>query len=383
MNFAFATATRIVFGSGSVQEVGRSAAALGRKAFVVTGADGGRARQIEGLVASAGLEVEILRVPSEPTVDLVREGSAAARRGRSEIVVACGGGSAIDAGKAIAILATNAGDPLDYLEVIGKGAELTTPGLPVIAIPTTAGTGAEVTRNAVLSSPPDRVKVSLRSPYILPRLALVDPGLSASMPPAITASSGLDALTQLIEAFTTHSRNPVTDGMCREGLRRAGMSLLDAYRRGDARSREDMALASMLSGMALANAGLGAAHGFAGPIGGRYDAPHGAVCAALLPHTMRVNLRALNARAAETETLERYVEIAALLIGRQDATAEDGVEWIRQACYELKIPRLHSYGIEADAIPDLIMDAERSSSMRGNPISLSHEEMREILESAL
>jgi alcohol dehydrogenase class IV len=383
MVFSFATVARITFGPGSVEELGRSTAALGRKALIVTGSDAARAQIVKDLLAAADVESETLRVQSEPTVDLVRHGSAQARRAGSEVIVACGGGSAIDAAKAIAVLVTNPGDPLDYLEVIGKGLALANPGLPVIAVPTTAGTGAEVTRNAVLLSPADRVKVSLRSAYILPRVALVDPELSTGMPPEITAASGLDALTQLIEAFTTRRRNPITDGLCREGLSRVGSSLLDAYHHGGARAREDMALAGLLSGLALANAGLGAVHGFAGPIGGRYAAPHGAVCAALLPHTMRVNLRALLARESGSGVLDRYAEIARLLTGRENATSEEGLEWIDRTCHELKIAGLREYGIVPDEIADLIPAAERSSSMRGNPIALTHAEMHEILESAL
>jgi alcohol dehydrogenase class IV len=316
-------------------------------------------------------------------VDLVREGSARARRWGAQVVVACGGGSAIDAGKAIAVLAANPGDPLDYLEVIGKGRGPANPGLPMIAVPTTAGTGAEVTRNAVLTSPSDRVKVSLRSDHVLPRVAVVDPELSANMPPPVTAASGLDALTQLIEAFTTQRRNPITDSLCREGLRRVGSSLLEAYRNGDARSRRDMALASLLSGLALANAGLGAVHGFAGPIGGRHAAPHGAICAALLRHALRVNLQAIETREPDSEVLARYAEVAALLIGREDVTAQDGVEWVGHVCDELNIPGLSRHGVDTGGFSELIESAERSSSMRGNPISLTHAEMRLILEASL
>lgn len=383
MGFTFSTAARIIFGPGTAKELGRRAGEFGRKALVVTGADAGRASHLLDLLASEGIEAETFRVATEPTIDLVREGLARARRSGAEVVIACGGGSAIDAAKAIAILATNPGDPLDYLEIIGGGGVLVNPGLPLIAVPTTAGTGAEVTRNSVLSSPIERIKISLRSDLLLPRLALVDPQLSSSMPPAITASSGLDALTQLIEAFTSDRRNPLTDGMCREGLHRVGTSLIAAYRHGDARSRQDMALASLLSGLALANAGLGAAHGFAGPIGGRYAAPHGAVCACLLPHTMRVNLRALVARGAGSGLIQRFSEIAALLTGRETASAQDGIEWINRACEELMIPGLRSYGLQAEDMPELIAAAERSSSMQGNPIQLTRKEMKEILESAL
>lgn len=383
MAFSFETAARIVFGPGSVEEVGRSASAVGSRALLVTGSDASRARPIEDLIAAADVECKTLCVRSEPTVELVRDGSAQVRRAGVDVVIACGGGSAIDAAKAIAVLATNGGDPLDYLEVIGKGRALAKPGLPVIAVPTTAGTGAEVTRNAVLLSSTDKVKVSLRSNHMLPRLALVDPELSAGMPPEITASTGLDALAQLIEAFTTHRSNAITDGFCREGLRRVGSSLLNAYHHGDPRAREDMALASLLSGLALANAGLGAVHGFAGPIGGRYGAPHGAVCAALLPHAMRVNLSALHSRKTGSVVLERYDEIAGLLTGQEDATAEEGVEWISQACGEMKIAGLARFGIEPSDFADLTLAAERSSSMHGNPVTLTHAEMREILEAAL
>jgi alcohol dehydrogenase class IV len=383
LSFNFATVARIAFGPGTVEEIGRSAAAYGQRALIVTGADASRAQRVADLLASADVLSETLRVPSEPTVELVTEGLAQVHRAKSELVIGVGGGSAIDAAKAIAVLATNDGDPLDFLEVIGKGRTLAKPGLPVIAIPTTAGTGAEVTRNAVLLSPADRVKVSLRSNHILPRLALVDPELSAGMPPEITASSGLDALTQLIEAFTTRRSNAITDGLCREGLRRVGLSILDAYHHGTPRAREDMALASLLSGLALANAGLGAVHGFAGPIGGRYGAPHGAVCAALLPHAMRVNVRAVAAREPEPGILDRYGEIAILLTGRKDASVVDGVEWVKQACDDMAITGLSAFGVRTRELSDLIQAAERSSSMRGNPITLTHGEMQEILESAL
>jgi alcohol dehydrogenase class IV len=383
MAFSFATAGRITFGPGSVDEVGSIAASFGRRALMVTGADPSRAQRIEALMSAQSVEVEGFRVRSEPTVDVVREGLACVRRAGPDVVIGCGGGSAIDAAKAIAALAKNDGDPMEYLEVIGEGRPLVHPGIPVIAVPTTAGTGAEVTRNAVLLSPAERVKVSLRSSHLLPRVALVDPQMSADMPLEVTAASGLDALTQLIESFTTQRRNPITDGFCREGLRRVGSSLVNAYHHGDTRAREDMALASLLSGLALANSGLGAVHGFAGPIGGRYAAPHGAVCAALLPHVMRLNLSALQSRQPTSGVLDRYDEIARLLTGRPDAAAQDGLAWINQLCRELNVRPLRDYGVQASEIQELIAEAEHSSSMRGNPIGLAHQDMQEILDSAL
>ena len=209
---------------------------------------------------------------------------------RCDTVIGFGGGAALDAAKAIAILMTNPGDVTDYLEIIGRGKTLTEPPVPCIAIPTTAGTGSEVTRNSVIASREERVKVSLRSPLMLPKVVVVDPELTYDLPPAITASTGVDALTQLIEPFVCSRANPLTDGLCQEGIERVARSLRRAFEsagRGeapaDAAAREDMAVASLFGGLALANAGLGAVHGLAAPLGGMIGAPHGAVCAALLP----------------------------------------------------------------------------------------------------
>jgi len=286
-HFEFATAARIVFGAGSVREVAPAAKSMGRRALLVTGVSA-------ELLGKTGLEGATLAVEGEPTLELVRRGVALALAERCDLVIGLGGGSAIDAGKAVAALLSNGGDPLDYLEVVGEGRGLHAPSAPFIAVPTTAGTGAEVTRNAVLASPEHRVKASLRSPWMLPRLAVVDPELTFDLPPAITASTGLDALTQLIEPYVSVRANPMTDMFCLEGMGRAARSLGRAYADGhDAAARTDMSLASLLGGLALANAGLGVVHGFAAPIGGAFEAPHGAVCAALLPHGMDANIRAL------------------------------------------------------------------------------------------
>ena len=225
MRFEFATATRIVFGPGTLNEVGKLAAEMGRRALVVTGRTPARAVPLLERLAAQGLETVTYPVSGEPTVEVVRAGVALAREAGCDLVVGFGGGSVLDAAKAISILLTSGGDPLDYLEVIGRGQPLTRPALPCIAIPTTAGTGAEVTRNAVLASPEHQVKVSLRSPLMLPRLALVDPELTLTLPPAVTASTGLDALTQVIEPYVSNRPNPLVDAACREGLRRAARSL--------------------------------------------------------------------------------------------------------------------------------------------------------------
>ncbi len=248
--FEFTSAGRIVFGRGAADQLTPSVRALGRRALVVTGRHPSRHAPLVESLNQSGVHVEMFAVPSEPSVDQVRRGTLLARQAAVEVVVGLGGGSALDAAKAIAVLATHDGDVVDYLEVIGAGKSFVAAGLPMVAIPTTAGTGTEVTRNAVLASPEHKVKVSLRSPFLLPRLAIVDPRLSSAMPPALTARTGCDALTQLIEPFVSLRAGPLTDALCREGLRLVAQSLRRAFRDGaDARARDEMALAATISGL--------------------------------------------------------------------------------------------------------------------------------------
>jgi alcohol dehydrogenase class IV len=384
VRFEFATATRILFGAGTLQQVGLPAARLGNRAMVVTGRMGLHATRLLELLQAARVTAGTYPVSGEPTVDIVRQAVEHARGTGCDLVIGLGGGSAIDSAKAIAALVANPGDPLDYLEVIGRGQPLTRPSLPVIAIPTTAGTGAEVTRNAVLASPEHRVKVSLRSPWMLPSLAVVDPELTHSMPPALTASTGLDALTQLVEPFVSRQANPLTDGLCREGLTQAAWALAQAYNDGDdTKAREAMALASLLGGLALANAKLGAVHGMAGVLGGRFSAPHGALCARLLPGVWEANRRALQTRAPDSPALERYGEAAQLLTGNGTATAADGGAWIEALCKELQVPPLSGYGLAETDLPAVVAQSQLSSSMQGNPIPLTDAELTAVLRGAL
>lgn len=383
MRFDFATAGRILFGVGAVREAAPAAAALGRRALVVTGASAERAAPLISSLSAGSVLAVPFSVVGEPSIDQIRHGAAFARGERCDLVIAIGGGSALDAGKALAALLTNTGDPLDYLEVVGRGAPLG-PAAPCIAIPTTAGTGSEVTRNAVLSSAAHRVKASLRSPGMLPRLAVVDPELSLGTPRAITASTGLDALTQLIEPYVSSRANAMTDLFCVEGIQRAASALPRAWRDGsDLEARTSMAWAALLGGLALANAGLGAVHGFAAPVGGMFPAPHGAVCAALLPHAMEVNVEALRSRAPESEALRRYHEVARMLTGNARATAEDGVRWIAELSLRLEIRPLREFGVREEHIPDLIAKAARASSMKGNPIVLTAKELGRIAAHSL
>lgn len=366
MQFEFATAARVLFGPGTSKELVPAARSMGSRALVVTGRSRERAER-----HLAGLDVVWHSVEGEPRIEDVRQGAALARAESCDVVISFGGGSAIDAGKAIAALLGNGGDPLDYIEVVGKGQPLSKPSVPYIAVPTTAGTGSEVTRNAVLSSPEHGLKASLRSAGMLARLAIVDPELTYGLPKPITASTGLDAFTQLIEPYVSHRANLMTDALCVQGLARVGISLSRAYHSDDRAARSDVALASMWSGMALANAALGAVHGFAAPIGGMFAAPHGAVCAALLPAVMKCNIAALEQRAPDSPALKRYAFVEQVM----------GDE-VASFCESFEIPKLRTYGITPEHWPALVEKARQASSMKGNPIVLTDAELTWILEQA-
>lgn len=382
--FEFATATRIVFGAGSLRALGPMVKELGRGALVVTGRTTSRAEPLMAMLREQGFGVTVFPVAGEPEIETVQRGVAVARQEQCDLVISIGGGSALDAGKAIAAMVANPGELLDYLEVIGRGKALVKVPAPFIAIPTTAGTGSEVTRNAVLASPEHRVKVSLRSPLMLPRIALVDPELTYDVPPSVTATTGLDALTQLIEPYVCSRPNPMTDALCVEGIRRAARSLRAAVQDGrNTAAREDMAVASLFGGLALANAGLGAVHGFAGPLGGMFPAPHGALCAALLPHVMETNLRALRARQPGGDALMRYDEVARVVTGDRSAAAETGVAWMRGLVRDVQIPALSTYGVKEEHVAEVVEKAEKASSMKANPIVLTRDELAATLRRAL
>ena len=382
--FEFATAGRILFGSGTRDLLGGILASLGRRVLVVGGTSRRHDEWLGPLLAHEGLERADFAVVGEPSLDMARAGVAAAREAGCDVVLGIGGGSSLDLAKAIAALATQPGDVLDHLEVIGAGKPLTASPLPCVAVPTTAGTGSEVTKNAVLSSPEHGVKVSLRSPTMLPRVAVVDPELTLSLPRDVSATTGLDAVAQLIEPFVSRNAQPLTDGLCREGLTRVRWALRGAVTQpDDLAAREAMSLASVCSGLALANAGLGAVHGLAGPIGGMFPAPHGAVCAILLPGVMEANIRVLRERGEGDGPLARYRDVARLLTGSPKADAEDGMAWVRAIVAELAIPPLSCYGMRAVDIPIVIARAKQASSMKGNPVVLPDDELAAILADAV
>ena len=379
MSFEFATASRILVGEGRRHELPAIVRELGARALAVRGA-GDHAASTVALLREAGLLVAEHVARGEPTVASALEGVDAARSAGADVVVAIGGGSVVDAGKAIAALLTNPAPPLEYLEVVGRGRPLDARPAPFVAVPTTAGTGAEVTRNAVLLVEEARVKVSLRSPLMLPTVALVDPELTYSLPAEITASTGLDALAQCLEPFVSPQANALSDAVAREGLMRAGRALARAVRDGgDLRARYDMSVASLCGGLALANARLGAVHGFAAPIGGRFPALHGVVCARLLAPIAAANVRALRARSPHAPALARYEEAARLLTGRTESRAEDASEWLAALVSSLPVPRLGAYGLNEAEISDVVALAKRASSMQGNPIALTDEELAEAL----
>jgi len=379
--FEFATAGRIVAGPGRAAELPGVLAGLGSRVLVCTGANPARHAS---LLAGLGMPTVVFPVAGEPTAELARSGVTAAREHGADVVAAIGGGSVIDLGKAVAMLLANGGDPLDYLEVVGAGQPITRPAAPCVAVPTTAGTGAEVTANAVLAVPEHRLKASLRSPLMIPRVALVDPQLTASCPPPVTAASGLDALTQCLEPFVSVRATPLTDGLAREGLRRAAAGLRAAHADGgDLAARTDMAMCALLGGMALANAKLGAVHGLAGVIGGTADVPHGMACAALLAPVIEANVRALRSAPLGSRALDKYAEAAQLLTGKPGASVKDGLAWIGETLTLLGVPGLAAFGLGAEQADAIAAAALASSSMRGNPVPLSQDQLAAVFLEAL
>jgi alcohol dehydrogenase class IV len=380
MNFEFATATRILFGRGSLTRQAENFKEFGSRALLVTGFSSWQNTSLPEVLAGAGIFYREYAIEREPTITTIQDALDLARVEKINFVIGFGGGSAIDTAKAVAGLFTNPGEIMDYLEVVGKGLPLKEKSLPIVAIPTTAGTGSEVTRNSVIGIPEHRVKVSLRSIHLLPRLAVIDPECTLSMSPMVTITSGLDALTQVIEPFVSSHSNPLVDALCQEGIARAGRSLMRVFRDPEnLAAREDMGLTSLFGGMALANAKLGAVHGIAGPFGGMFDSPHGAVCGRLLPFVAEANLLAMRSRETLNPALDKYARVARLLTSRPDATVDDGLEWLFNLIEAAQIPGLASYGFRLNELPELVEKSQAASSMKGNPIALKDSELADLL----
>lgn len=390
--FEFCTAPRIVFGRGEIGRIGTLACQMGKRAVVVRGGDhldrSGTMTRVSASLEAAGVHFVQHVVVGEPEVTVIDEALATARESGCDVVVGLGGGSALDAAKAVAGLLTMGGAALDYMEVVGRGQPIDRPAAPLIAVPTTAGTGTEVTRNAVLAYEPRQFKASMRSPHLIPRVALVDPQLTDSVPPEVTASTGLDALTQVIEPHVSKNANPLTDALSLEGIRRAARALPRAHAVGsDTEARDDMALASLLGGMCLANAGLGAVHGFAAPLGAMFPVPHGTACAVLLPHVMQANVAALRATDRQHPVLARYANVGRALTGEahesDDHAIDAGLAFLRQLVLALEVPGLATFGLERDDVAPLVQAARKASSMKYNPVTLSDEALAACVHGAL
>lgn len=373
----FATASQVIFGNGSIEKVPGIIQEKGRRILLVTGENVNRANSLIKILPPE-IEITFFQVITEPSIQVINDGVKITRENKCEVIVGFGGGSVIDAAKAIAALVLNGGDLMDYLEVIGLGLPLLESPLPFIAIPTTAGTGAEVTKNAVIKSLEHNVKVSLRSPLMFPDFAVVDPVLTRSVSQQLTAFTGVDALTHLMETFVSVQPNPFIDLFCEDGMKRIARSLKKAFYNGnDGEAREDLSMASMLGGMALANVKLGAVHGFAGPMGGMFSIPHGAVCACLISAVMKTNIEVLS---EQNLSLSKYDKVAQILTGRPSAKAKDGVAWVKELTSELKIPTLSAFGITEVHFDELVGKAKNASSMKGNPVVLNDRQLKQILE---
>lgn len=386
--FEFSGVGRIVFGRGKFALAGQLAAGLGRKALVIF--NGEANENLIDQISTSGTSIFPRRQHGEPIVSQIDQAVDEARRHHCDSIIALGGGSAIDAAKAVAGLLTNGGSAVDYMEVVGQGKKITQPAAPWMAIPTTAGTGAEATRNAVIGILEKRFKASIRSELLLPRIALVDPVLGVGVSPETTAGSGMDALCQLIESYTSTGASPMTDALALQGIPIAARSLPKAYHDGaDLDAREGMALSALLSGITLTNAGLGAVHGFAAPLGANFPVPHGIICAALLPPIIAANIKTLRAAtpAESSRALTRYANIGRKLSATEsvpDAEAIDAcVQFTSNLARELKIPPLKQFGISPIDVPEMVALARKSSSMRFNPVVLSDEALAGTLNSAL
>jgi alcohol dehydrogenase class IV len=386
--FEFFSVPRIMFGRGQFARAGEVAASLGKCALVVYNGSEELAARLAELLTKSGVRSVSFRQRGEPQVGDVDRATDAARGDGCDMVIGLGGGSAIDAAKAVAGLMANGGAALDYMEVVGKGQKLTRQAVPWIAIPTTAGTGAEVTKNAVIGAPERKFKASIRGEQLLARVALVDPELAIAVPPDVTARSGMDALCQCIESFTSTGAQPMTDALALQGVTLAARSLRRAFADGgDLAAREDMAMAALLSGITLTNAGLGAVHGFAAPLGANFPVPHGTVCAALLPHVIEANVAALSGKSIEHPVLGRYAAVGRALAGRSDladsAAMDAAVRIAAELARDVNIPSLGQFGLKESDVPGMVELAKKASSMRFNPVELSDEVLADVLRKAI
>ena len=376
--FTFATATEILFGRGQAAQAAPRALAFGSRVLLVHGATASRADGLARDLIAAGATLTRLSIPGEPDLPMIEAAVSTARRAAVQVVVSLGGGAVIDAGKAIAALIPAHRPILDHLEVVGKALPLDLPPLPFLALPTTAGTGAEVTRNAVIGVPANRRKVSLRDARMLPRLAIVDPAQTDHCPRAVTLASGLDALTQVIEPYTSPKATLITDALCRDAIPRALPALMTLMATEDPHARDTLAYVSLCGGLALANAGLGAVHGLAGPLGGLSGAAHGAICGALLPHVLRVN----RAHVTNPTRLDQVGHWIGAAFGQPQASIDQAAALLSNWSRAAGLPGLNALGITAQHQDSAATAAASSSSMAANPVPLSRDQLLSVMAAA-
>lgn len=376
--FQFMTSTRIIFGEGTFRSSLSILNQFGYSMLVVTGKNYDRASPLFQYVHSQSMRYQHVAVSGEPNITMVEELAVEGKKFKPDMIVAIGGGSVLDMGKALAAIIPNQGSVYDYVEVVGRNVPLKTKPIPFIAIPTTASTGAEVTKNAVLRSGQDQVKVSLRSPDMLPDVAIVDPTLTYGTSLYRSGRGAMDAFTHLMEAYVCGEPNPITDMICEEGLRRLSRSILPACKQDDYHARADLSFAAMLGGMAITNAKLGAAHGLASALGGKIDAPHSVITARLAPYVMQENIKAAKEQG-RSDLLTRYKKIAAILTGRENVTHLDGISWVEMMLESLALPTLGKFGVCTTRFDEVARDALKSVAIKGNPIPLTEERLISIL----
>jgi alcohol dehydrogenase class IV len=391
MEFEFLPTPHIFFGPKQFHKIGALAKELGSRLFIVASGSALNSPETRETFTVSTLKQDIefdtFLIKGEPTIKVIDAGVQKAKEFKANVIMGLGGGSAVDASKAIAGLFTNGGSARDYMEVIGKGSVITQPSLPIIAVPTTAGTGSEVTKNAVILAEKEKFKASIRSPLLIPRIVIIDPRLMCSVPPSVTATCGMDALTQLIESYTSNKSQPLTDSWALLGVRKSFNSLPRCYTDGQSlEARNDMALASLLSGFCLANAGLGAVHGFASPMGG-FKIPHGVICAALLKPTIEANINELKKVDLNSVTLRKYATLGEIVSEKSYPSIDEAhkalVSYLEKMTQELKIPALSKFGVYNSDIDIVVEKAMKSSSMRYNPIKLEKKVLMEILHQVI
>lgn len=376
--FDFSTVEQIHFGRGAMVHLADYINPGAGPVLVVTGRFNASSNPVSILLKEKQIEFLHVELHGEPDSGLLDNEVEKAKKAGVNLVVAMGGGSVLDAGKALAMLIANGGKAIDYAEVVGNGKKIEKKSISLIAIPTTAGTGSEVTKNAVVIFREKRAKTSIRHPLMLPQAAIIDPENMLTVPPDITASTGMDALTQVLEAYLSSRSNILVDSLCEKALPLALNALPAAYETGtDIIARESMAYVSLVGGLALANAGLGAVHGFAAAIGGLFDVPHGIICACFLPVVFEANYQTILKKNPAHPVLDKYRWFAGLC-GADNGEVAKAIDTLYDLRFQLNIPGMRKFGMDRSMMGEIAQLAAKTSSMKGNPVELTQEQLMEI-----